>query len=212
MPLLAHAREVDINDTELMMGDDDGFLSVVIANRLPLAGVGPDGADQPVKYLACLVNLEGQFDVLLPESPPHVIVTTLPVYTTANVLTTAQYDQVKMGASPAPTGLSIGAGTVAPLAIGDGQALTHNTVATTGTPPYTTANNWSLEQAERSASNVYAEMAVDFGYSIVSSPPSPSIPRSGFPVLLHWSFISSGTSTFESADARTRLRPDRHRG
>ena len=41
VPLLAHAREVDIHDTELMMGDDDGFLAVVISNRLPLAGRDP---------------------------------------------------------------------------------------------------------------------------------------------------------------------------
>ena len=73
MPLLAHAREVDINDTELMMGDDDGFLAVVIANRLPLPGQDAEGEEVPVKYLACLVNLEGQFDQLLPRgaaAPP----------------------------------------------------------------------------------------------------------------------------------------------
>ena len=35
LPLLAHVREVDINDTELAIGDDDGFLAVVLANRLP---------------------------------------------------------------------------------------------------------------------------------------------------------------------------------
>ena len=65
--LLAHAREVDLNDTELMMGDDDGFLAVVIANRLPLPGRDAEGRDTPVKYLACLVNLCEQLPQLLRE-------------------------------------------------------------------------------------------------------------------------------------------------
>ena len=62
LPLLTHVREVDIDDTELAMGDDDGFLAVVLANRLPQfdrAGC------TPVRYMACLINLEGQLDVLL---------------------------------------------------------------------------------------------------------------------------------------------------
>ena len=71
VPMLAHAREVDIHDTELMMGDDDGFLAVVISNRLPVPGLDANGREVPVKYLACLINLEGQFEHLIPEAPPH---------------------------------------------------------------------------------------------------------------------------------------------
>ena len=59
LPLLAHVREVDIDDTELANGDDDGWLAVVM--RQPPAAVDRhDG--KPVRYLACLVNLEGQLD------------------------------------------------------------------------------------------------------------------------------------------------------
>jgi hypothetical protein len=198
VPLLAHAREVDINDTEQMMGDDDGFLSVVIANRLPLAAVGPDGTEQPVKYLACLINLEGQFDVLLPESPPNTLITTFPVYaTTTNVMTAAQYDQVKMGAAPVAENLASGPGVAAPRALAAGQMFAHTSVATTGAPPYTAPTTWSLEQAEASATSVYAEMAADFGYSIFVET-EPTDPKFRFPVLLHWSFVSSGATTFES--------------
>lgn len=61
LQLLVHVREVDLSDTELAMGDDDGFLAVVLANRLPqFDRVGC----KPVRYLACLINLEGQLDVL----------------------------------------------------------------------------------------------------------------------------------------------------
>lgn len=55
LPLLTHVREVDLSDTELAMGDDDGWLAVVLCNRLPQSGV---------RYRACLVSLEGQYDVL----------------------------------------------------------------------------------------------------------------------------------------------------
>ncbi|MGH8828878.1 MAG: hypothetical protein ACRDVZ_15015, partial [Jiangellaceae bacterium] len=55
LAVLTHVREVDLRDTELVMGDDDGWMAVVLANRLPQ----PD-----TRYLACLVNLEGQWDEL----------------------------------------------------------------------------------------------------------------------------------------------------
>ena len=57
LALLTHVREVDVDDTELANGDDDGFLAVVLANRLPVF----DAANgRSVRYQACLVNLEGQ--------------------------------------------------------------------------------------------------------------------------------------------------------
>lgn len=67
LPLLAHVREVDVNDTELANGDDDGWLAVVLANRLP---VFDEAHKKPVRYMACLVNLEGQLDALPPPLPP----------------------------------------------------------------------------------------------------------------------------------------------
>jgi hypothetical protein len=67
LELLAHVREVDVNDTELANGDDDGWLAVVLANRLP---VYDTANDKPVRYMACLVNLEGQLDALPPLEPP----------------------------------------------------------------------------------------------------------------------------------------------
>jgi hypothetical protein len=67
LALLAHVREVDINDTELANGDDDGWLAVVLANRLP---VFDDANKKPVRYMACLVNLEGQLAALPKPLPP----------------------------------------------------------------------------------------------------------------------------------------------
>jgi hypothetical protein len=67
LPLLVHVREVDINDTELANGDDDGWLAVVLANRLP---VYDKANDKSVRYMACLVNIEGQLQALPPPEPP----------------------------------------------------------------------------------------------------------------------------------------------
>lgn len=68
LPLLTHVREVNIDDTEAAMGDDDGFLAVVIANRIPQF----DRVNcRPKAYTACLVNLEGQLGALPAPLPPR---------------------------------------------------------------------------------------------------------------------------------------------
>jgi hypothetical protein len=67
LELCVHVREVDINDTELANGDDDGWLAVVLANRLP---VFDTANNKPVRYMGCLVNVEGQLPVLPPPEPP----------------------------------------------------------------------------------------------------------------------------------------------
>ncbi len=68
LALLVHVREVDVNDTELANGDDDGWLAVVMANRLPVF----DTANaKPVRYMACLVNIEGQLAALPKPQPPE---------------------------------------------------------------------------------------------------------------------------------------------
>jgi hypothetical protein len=60
LQLLAHVRQVNVDDRELDVGSKDGFFSVVMANRLPSPGA---------KCRACLVSLEGRLD-LVPVEPP----------------------------------------------------------------------------------------------------------------------------------------------
>lgn len=55
-----HVRQVPIDDTELAQGDEDGWVAVVLATRLPRPGL---------RYRACLVSLEGQWHEL-PVNPP----------------------------------------------------------------------------------------------------------------------------------------------
>ena len=62
LPLLCHVRETNLLDTEFAGTDDDGFVSVVISNRLPQPGHS---------YGAYLVSLEGRFGELPDPRPPQ---------------------------------------------------------------------------------------------------------------------------------------------
>ncbi len=220
VPLLAHAREVDITDTELMMGDDDGFLAVVIANRLPVPGRDEAGGDAPVRYLAALINLEGQFETLLPKAPPPVFTLDYPLIAAAPMVVGAPtYDHVKMGTHPAyaPKVNPAQAGAhgpvmgphadgLAPGAEGDhGPAARAASAPVAGmrptpdsiTPSSARPGHWDLVGAT-SAQQVYVEMAAPF--SIVQTAVLDTFfdPVHRFPVLLHWSFTSTGDVTFKS--------------
>lgn len=213
VPLLSHAREVDIHDTELMMGDDDGFLAVVIANRLPLAGKGPTGEEVPVKYLACLINLEQQFETLLERAPEPSRFTFNPAITAAQYVNVAGWDHASMGMTPAVTTAALAGSAslphgVAPKAAPSAAAHA-GLVATAATAPAardSRAAEWSAGTNPRAATDVYAEMARPFAQAIALNPELLHFdPTYRFPVLLHWSFTSVGGTTFrqlmESADS-----------
>jgi hypothetical protein len=194
VPLLAHAREVDIHDTELMMGDDDGFLAVVISNRLPLPGRDQDGDAVPVKYLACLVNLEGQFTELIEKAPEPAPFTVKPnrAVLQANV---AQWDHVKMGVSPKLPDVPMKRAAAAPSGSTYGSVTA---VPNSGAAAMKSAQqeSWS-SKTQAGVADVYAEMARDFGESVVTNIAMID-PVYRFPVLLHWSFTSHGSVTFRS--------------
>jgi hypothetical protein len=199
--LLAHAREVDINDTELMLGDDDGFLAVVIGNRLPLPAKDPAGKEAPVKYLACLVNLCGQWDKLLDKAPPHVEVTLMPERLTDLTYSLAEVDHATMNLSTAPHfGATLPKG--AKAAAATRTAINRPVVDTGGAAPYAGASGWASVSQQAEVANLYTQMAAPFQLAAVSGFVSGSFvtidPELRFPVLLHWSFTSTGDETFQS--------------
>ena len=218
VPLLAHAREVDIHDTELMMGDDDGFLAVVVSNRLPVPGRNADGDEVPVKYLACLVNLEGQFDTLLPEAPPPSRFSDLTLVSEFAV-DIAQWDHIASGHAMTTLSPLAGVDLGGPLADDaddadiDGPAPRADGFTLGATPrlmpkapagatAYTPTAAWSIEDAIAQPVNVYHEMARDFGvagslYQYGNLDFIALDPMHRFPVLLHWSFTSTGNTTFQ---------------
>jgi hypothetical protein len=203
--LLAHAREVDINDTELMMGDDDGFLAVVITNRLPLPGRDDKGNELPVKYLACLVNLCGQWDTLLDKAPVNYGHTYPPRAMTEATFTLADADQALMGiAARQAVDESIVAEMPKDTKGIDGP--THTTVANAHidagiAAPYVGASGWGTRSTDSDVGDLYARMASPFQTAATTGYLSGNEvlldPELRFPCLLHWSFTSTGDETFE---------------
>ena len=197
VPLLAHARQVDISDTELMMGDDDGFIAVVIANRLPVAGRDENGAEVPVKYLACLVNLEGQFDLLLEEAPPPAPAYLWPLVTVPRTLGMAEWDHI-VSDTPSIAREQVGSDVLRSPGSAARTEMTRLVASPDGLSSVREpTRGWSLE-APRETSNVYATMAKDFSLRVVADTVRLAEPRYRFPVLLHWSFTSAGDTTFRT--------------
>ena len=214
VPLLAHAREVDINDTELMMGDDDGFLAVVIANRLPLAGVGPDGTETPIVYHACLISLENQFDRLIPESPPHTLGSDfLVVAKDVYAVSPAVYDQVVMEqevdavVNPAWVGGVLGPHDEAldgPRAPAGDPSAYKTVVSVDGGKAMTAGTDWTLASkagtAGKAGPGLAEAMSMSAGVSktVIVGSLVRFDPVYRFPCLLHWSWTTTGSRTFES--------------
>lgn len=207
VPLLCHVREVDVNDTELANGDDDGFLAVVIANRLPQYD---RGANKPVRYLACLINLEQQLDNLAKPPPP--------VFQFDALATVYDYRPMMAGeGGPAPSAdhLVMGAATAvsrdpAPRsrAVAPGPtAGPQSTAAVRGTAQAGQAAHWKTTTAKiehialNSAQNDAGRLVRDgmlSGYRGNLSQLVRDEPVLRFPVLVHWSFTVGEAGGFES--------------
>jgi len=209
LPLLCHVREVDIRDTELANGDDDGFLAVVLANRLPQYD---RTADKPVRYLACLINVEGQLDVL-PKPPPESsgeFLATEMVFDVRALAASAPVDAdrfVMGGIEAQPPRLgAAGPRAVGPRELGPREGAARAALPSTPAAQKAGAGEWAttqvrVEQAALSADREEAGRVVrdvmlegfreHVEHYVISEP----VYR--FPVLTHWSFTVSGSGGFE---------------
>jgi len=199
LPLLAHVREVDVGDTELAQGDDDGWLAVVLANRMP---VFDRAAGKPVRYLACLVNLEGQLDALPPRE----------AFEDHFTFERAQDFRGIAARFATPDAWVMGMGPTGPLpnprALA-GDDLAHATRVGVALDGGTTLREAAVSQQWASATVDVAAIALD--------PDAKRLVRDGmaagfrlpiqlvaqervlrFPVLAHWSFTTDEGATFES--------------
>lgn len=61
LTLLAHVRQVNVNDKELNAASGDGLYAVLMSNRIPAPNA---------KFRACLVSLEERTDVVKADPPP----------------------------------------------------------------------------------------------------------------------------------------------
>lgn len=211
LELLVHVREVDINDTELANGDDDGWLAVVLANRLPVFDAANNA---PVRYMACLVNVEGQLDALPPPTLPQDHFE----YQLAQDWTVLAALDPGIGPDPRVMG-GVSAGNVVLPALQRGRAapraVLNKTVAGKGATVGAALDGAAAMQAAPAAKQwkavtdkvsaaaldpdakrlVRDTMAGGFRYPIEQF----AIERVlRFPVLAHWSFTTTDGATFET--------------
>jgi hypothetical protein len=212
LPLLVHVREVDVQDTELAAGDDDGWAAVVLANRLP---VYDTAADRPVRYLACLVNLEGQLGALpAPSQPVDFFHWELAQDWTVLAAQETNADAFVTGATGAAAELVRGeldaAAPAAPALRADrrlpsiGAALDGSATIPSKEAPAAAA--WSLRPTEAVAAAALdpdAPRVVRDTMGIGFRLPIEAVAKARervlrFPVLAYWSFTTSEGATFET--------------
>lgn len=211
LPWLTHVREVDISDTELALGDDDGWLAVVIANRLPVPGPpdtdgGPPAARHYTAFLVSLEGHEGDLPTVEKLDQPQFGFTTSHVYSDAEI---AGAVAVARQAQRAPLQSSIAAAADAPEVAGGlgvtSASLTGRTLA--AVQPTRPADAWSASPASgnfAAASGAASSVAVNGitgaaalkGLSIDPTWYDPLARTVDFTVLTSWSFTSQPEGDF----------------
>jgi hypothetical protein len=187
LKLLAHVRQVDLSDTELAMGDDDGWLAVLFANRLPQPGV---------RYRACLVSLEGQHGELPiraeVEPDPSRALEHVFVYPAA---------AARAGELSLRYGGTAGMGAAVHPVVG---MATHGAMAQ-APRAQTTADAWSAGVAGVRASTVVEESPpaatgrlIGALHDVALEVIDPGAEILVFPLLAHWQFTCSGAGDFQS--------------
>ncbi len=209
LPWLCHVREVDLADTELALGDDDGWLAVVLANRIPQAGV---------HYTACLVSLEGHGGDLPAVDPPVTSFGRTTVYTAAEINAAAALQrQSETFIDAAFTGRPGGSKAAAtPAASGSeaaGAAEPEVPVTLVGTRPPATKppvsrDAWSApalpaavtagQQAGTTVKGLVTGTSSVTGLSVNQAFIDPEARLVQFTVLKHWSFTCGDGGDFES--------------
>jgi len=204
LPWLCHVREVDLTDTELALGDDDGWLAVVLANRLPQPGV---------KYTACLVSLEGHGDDLPTKEMPQDSFTKFSVYTADQVALAATVQRDAEQAIDQPTlaerqVANVAGSPVASLRAASGAPVTLVGAKAAAAKPPVVRDAWSApalpatvatgQQRGYAATPTVTGRASVAGLSINPIFIEQGITTVQFTVLAHWSFTCDQGGDFES--------------
>lgn len=205
--LLAHVRQVDLHDTELAMGDDDGWVAVVLCNRLPR----PD-----TSYLAVLVSLEGQVDLLLPDAqvtsePENDLLVThvldLRALAAAELGSQLSADALTLQQAPPAWGRHV-TDAAAPLLRGpqavraDVTAVRADVSAARQPDLHVAEAGWAATGAasvlSSAGTRVRSEMVQEFAF-----PATLALQQTyRFPALAYWRFTCEGDEDFESLARR----------
>lgn len=204
LPFTCHVRQVPLDDTELAQGDDDGWVAVVFSARLPRPGM---------RYRACLISLEGQWNEL-PDNPPSGPgITKTVVYDRVDATTIEAARQPRsdgVGLNVAPTSIASSGSRRATARTHVDRERVDNAV-----PPASTGHSapdaWSLRAAERSGAAAgsgalqltatpastavgvgLGSVILDVNYDVLD--PGARLLR--FPVLASWEFRCEGDKDF----------------
>jgi hypothetical protein len=204
LPWLCHVREVDLTDTELALGDDDGWLAVVLANRLPQPGM---------KYTACLVSLEGHGDDLPAKEVPANSFSKFSVYSQAQInMAAVQQRQSETLVDGAATQMFAGghatSAAPSPELGAESADVTLVGARQPATKPTALRDSWSApalpsavttgQQASDTVSGYVTGLSSVAGLSINPIYIDPGVLTYQFTVLKHWSFTCSDSGDFES--------------
>jgi hypothetical protein len=207
LDLLCHVRKVDLADTELALGDDDGYMAVVLASRLPQPATPKQGQTEatPLKYTAYLINLEHQLDKLLETEPDP-----LPFFNAldATVLVNAELmqpapeatlDQIAMQLGPGASIARIEGAPEGAEAAGPSQAISGEVVSYQSAKGLEAASSaWATGPVGKSAITS-GDLAVVSNYKLGLNDGilQAFSPRYRFPVLVSWDFVCTGDGGFE---------------
>lgn len=207
LSLLTHVREVNIDDTEAAMGDDDGFLAVVIANRLPQY----DTLNcKPRTYTACLINLENQLEFLPGKTPPRNFFDIADIFLNDTAMASATSDAaVPVTASDQPRKLDLSNAATVTEAVRRGEVILHEGKLID--------RGGISGGAIHSLGDIDADAFLDLDFSSIdtSAKAEPVFRRMEgsfdfplehviaekfyrFPVLTSWRFTCSGAGSFET--------------
>lgn len=210
LELLCHVRKVDLSDTELALGDDDGYLAVVLSSRLPqpAAPASGDLPAQPLKYTAYLINLEHQLGKLAPTEPAPA-----PFFNTLNATAfvdeellrpapNATVDQIAMKLGAATQILAQGTSAIEKKAA---RSATADLASSTDLVPFGTgkgienaAGAWRTgPTAAGVASSADLVVASGFKSGINVGFAALLGAKLRFPVLVSWDFVCTADGGFE---------------
>jgi hypothetical protein len=212
LQFLVHVREVDKSDTELAAGDDDGWMAVVLGNRFPQPTVTATDAGPvttPVRYLACLISVEGQLDHLAqpaPDDDRFNAINTVFDYQAAYVQAYGPPTPDEYAMSASALGWPPGRASAGPREAAAGPAAPNAApkaeTDVTAVPPV--SPSWQVKTAAAPRTGT-AESAYQAVRDAMGAPWRVAInrvtaagdPLYRFPCLAHWSFTTTDGATFE---------------
>jgi hypothetical protein len=173
LTLLAHVRQVNVDDKELNAASGDGLYAVLISNRIPAPNA---------KFRACLVSLEERTDLVQADPPPVAAPIFIIGVLENPILNNPVVGQIDRAAAPDGN----------PAQVDSTGSVTHSLTVDSGTPQQTLINPIG--------STILATVAdrnVASAVSFVDSPPYHIFIQTKQMVLLHsWTFECTGTGTF----------------